>query len=79
MKEESSVFYYEAEGLVYEGKTARGLRRMATNLEKLGAHNHLKAVAYRLMATALDKAPRHNGKPCLTHVVYGNCPPWPHG
>lgn len=25
------------------------------------------------------KAPLHNGEYCKTFVMYGNCPPWPHG
>ena len=71
--------YYEAERLVLEGKTARGLRRMATCLERLGKpYNQARVEAFRAFADSLDKAPRHNGKPCLTFAVYGNCPPWPH-
>ncbi len=74
-----NVGYWEAERLVYQGKTARGLRRMATSLEKLGEHNREKVAFYRLFADSMDDAPKHNGKPCLTYTIYGNCPAWPHG
>ncbi len=72
--------YYEVEKLVLEGKTARGLRRMATCLEKRDKpHNREKIEAFRAFADSLDEAPKHNGKPCLTFAIYGNCPTWHHG
>ncbi len=74
-----NIGYLEAEQLIYQGKTAVGLRRMAASLEKLGEHNKEKVIGYRMFADAMDDAPKHNGKPCLTHAIYGNCPAWPHG
>jgi hypothetical protein len=65
-----------AEMEVYQGKTAKGLRRMATNMK---ARNKDCATAYYYMARRVDYAPRHTEKYCKTWVIYGGCPPWPHG
>jgi hypothetical protein len=68
-------YIQNAEMEIYQGKSAKGLRRMATIIKR---QNKEKATAYYYMARRIDFAPKHNGKYCKTWVIFGNCPPWLH-
>jgi|GEM_PF-5877551 len=71
------VYLIDAEGEIYRGLSAKGLKGIATRLESRGARNFARA--YRWYAKHVEKAPKHRGQYCKTWVIYGNCPLWPHG
>ena len=65
--------YLTAEQEAYRGKTSRGLRRMAQNMEKLGGFHCEMARSYRAFADRMDAAPRHGKEACMAYVISGNC------
>lgn len=71
-----SATLYDAEAELYEHPTASTLRRKAGQFRR---QKPQFAAALNYYAGRVERAPKHRGKACLTWIICGNCPPWPHG
>ncbi len=69
--------FYKIEELAMNLDTDE-LHSLAVRMGTFKVTEHLAEVA-KSYIEAISDAPRHNGLKCITHIVYGNCPHWPHG